>query len=181
MTTPTEFFFAARYEIEDVGSAHGSAAVVAADNVSTSAPRVVLAVTNADGVMWEGEFFGGSDPLDLVASTPDQDVFLVVAGGVGYLARPADPRAYTVVPMRPIQEVHSCTTARITLCVGLTKLLAIGLGGEIAWISSALAPDGFSEVRVGSDVAVVRAWRPEVQATAEVTIDLRSGAIVSEV
>jgi hypothetical protein len=169
---------AMNYRIEESDYASGSHYEFTAVNVGSAAPTLVLTVSPDGRETWRGEFLGGQDSYCGVASTPDPDVVLVVARGVGYLVPVESPDEYVVVPLRPIVDVVVGAQSRAVLCVGLTSIAAIGERGAIAWQSSRLVADGFDEVRIASTLAVARGRSPNSADQIEVTVDLQSGQVI---
>lgn len=177
MTVRIDLTFAASYGIELLGYTDEGALAFVTEGVARGAPAVALSVAPAGGDRWQGEFFGRPNAPSYVASTPDPRVVLVVAGGVGYLADVDEPARYDVVTADPIRDVVPAPEAGVLLCVGLTTLTALGPGRAVAWTSPRLVADGFSEVRVGSGVVVVRGRAPMAGSDVELVLDLRSGTL----
>jgi hypothetical protein len=162
-----------------LSTAHGSPCYsFLAEGASRHSPVLVVEITPTGSESWCGEFFGGADHLTRLAATPDPDALLVVARGVGYLVPVATPDRYSALPLRPVVETVPSGDADVLLCAGLTKLLALGDGAAVAWVSARLVADGFDEVRVAGDVVVVRGRELASDRQVEITLDLRSGTVV---
>lgn len=172
--------FPAAYTVREADAMSGPPDVsFVAEGVSRSAPVFAIDVVGTKGRRWRGDVFGGRDPLRRLVNGAAPDVLLVIAGGVGY-AVPADtPEAYAVLDLRPVTEVLPAVDAKLVICVGLTKVVAIGPDGSLVWTSSRVAADGISGARIGSHVVVVSGWDAPSHREVETTLDLNSGATIA--
>jgi len=173
--------FPAAYSVREADVTSGPPDVsFSTDGVSKLAPAFSIDVVCATARRWRGDVFGGTDPLRLLVNGAAPDVLLVVAGGVGYAIPVEEPEAYNVVELRPLTEVLPALNAGLIICVGLTKLLALGPDGSEAWRSPRLGADGLSGVRIGSDFVVATGWDAPSQREIETTLDLKSGEPIAK-
>jgi hypothetical protein len=149
-----------------------------ASGVSLLTPAIDLLVVLDSGRKWRGRFFGGREGLNQLRRSPNPNVLVVVAGGVAYLVPVDAPRNYLVLPIQPVREVFSSPRCSALVIVGFTKLLAVGADGEVMWASPRLVADGFSEVRLGDEVIVVRGREVGSGRDIEITLDLSSGEVL---
>lgn len=179
MTKYYDLTFRANYAIRELIDARNSPChSFVTEGVSRHSPVFTVKITPVEGDAWCGEFFGGNDPLTRLATTPDPEALLAVARGVGYVVPVATPDRYGVVPLRPVIDVVPSVDNDVVLCVGLTKIVALGRGPAVAWASPRLVADGFDEVRIAGEVVVVRGRGLASDSDAEITLELKSGRVV---
>lgn len=173
--------FAAAFEVRELAGEPGAPDVeFSSEGVSHLAPTYALAVKPDGGSEWRGEFFGGRASLNEVVNGPAPDLLIAIAGGVGYVVPVKGPAHYSVAPVRPVTQVVAVPDAHVVICVGLTKLSAIGADGRVAWTSARLVADGFFEVRVSASGLVLRGRDPAAAQDVEMTIDPVTGTVVAK-
>lgn len=145
------------------------------------APRVeIVVVPHGAAVGWIGEFYGHRDGVDLVAHTPDPESLLVVSGGVAYWIPASAPEEFGVVGFEPVRSVHCHAGSDVLILEGYSRLAAIDSAGDLAWQSTQLVSDEFSEVRLAASVVVARGYSAPDDDEVEVTLDGATGALVSK-
>jgi hypothetical protein len=166
------------YDVEEVSAPYGAADVrFVGDDVTALAPSYGIVVTTLNDLRWQGEVFGGRDTLNRIVSGPDSEHLVLVAGGVGYVVPVDTPEDYAVVPVRPVADVVVVRDSGLVICVGLTKIAAVGAGGTVLWVSPQVTADGIASVRVTSSLIVVTGWDAPLNRQVETTLDLQSGEV----
>lgn len=178
MADDVQAFVESAYSVRECYSSRPADVRFVTEGVSELAPGLSLVVTMGDS-SWFGEFFGDTgEECSLVVEGVGPETLFVVSKGVGYLVEADEPATYSVASLRPIHEVLVAREAEVLLLVGQTTLSALGATGEL-WTSNRLVGDGFTEVRVASSVIVVRGYEAFTGRDLELTIDIRSGEVVS--
>ncbi|MBS2009016.1 MAG: hypothetical protein JST01_18335 [Cyanobacteria bacterium SZAS TMP-1] len=111
-----------------------------------------LIVSPADSSSWLGLFWADmacASP-DYWLSCPDPDSLLVITGFECFYGKAADPLSFTVMPVRPVQDVVVCESHNLILITGDTEILAINERGSV-WHINDLAYDSviITDVRGG--------------------------------
>ncbi|MDR3684062.1 MAG: hypothetical protein P4L11_10065 [Geothrix sp.] len=107
-------------------------------------------------------------------STPNPDELCAVSGGYAYLIDTADPTRFTMLPYRPVLEVHPAPVANLLLFLNHRDLLAWGPAGQ-AWESKNLSDEGLTITAIDALTLHGRGWRILTDKETPFTLDLRTG------
>jgi hypothetical protein len=109
---------------------------------------------------------------------PNPHEVCTVSGGYGYVIDSTDPARFTMLPYRPILQIHAANEASLLLFVGNRDILAWGAHGEV-WQSPKLSDEGVSVTSVESTTLRGLGWNMITDKETPFTIDLHSGALMT--
>ncbi len=107
-------------------------------------------------------------------SAPNPDELCAVSGGYAYLIDTTAPERFTMIPYRPVLQVHPLPAQSLLLFVGHHAILAWGPQGE-AWQSGKLSDESVTITRIQDDVLHGRGWNMMTDKETPFAVDLRSG------
>ncbi len=107
-------------------------------------------------------------------STPDADTLCALSGGYAYLISALQPEHFTMLPLRPVLQVHSLVEQRLLLFFGHHTILAWGADGQ-AWHSDRLSWEGITLSRVDENQLHGFGWDLLSDKEVPFTLDLRTG------
>ncbi|MBS1804613.1 MAG: hypothetical protein JST28_14700 [Acidobacteria bacterium] len=113
-----------------------------------------------------------------VWSTPNPREICAIAGGYAYLIDTEKPSKFTMLPYRPVLQVHPAVEAGLLLYVGHHTILAWGEEGE-AWQSPKLSDEGVSAVAIEGHTLHGIGWKMISDKEFPFTLDLRNGALIN--
>ena len=110
-------------------------------------------------------------------SAPNPDELCAVSGGYAYLIDTTAPQDFTMIPYRPVLEVHPATADELLLFIGHCSILAWGKTGK-AWESSKLSDEGITLVSIEPGKLHCLGWELLSDRETPFTLDLDTGQIV---
>lgn len=116
--------------------------------------------------------FAGSGLATGLWPTPDPDVLLAIAGGYAYRIPANAPEGSTLLPLRPVVQVHLSTKAPATVLVGFHAIYV--LAADEAWESSRLSWEGVTVERIDGYLVHGIGWHMRTDRELPFTLDLRS-------
>jgi len=112
-----------------------------------------------------------------VWSTPNPREVCAVSGGYAYMIDTVEPARFTMLPYRPVLQVHSAVEAGLLLFVGHHAILAWGEKGE-AWQSPKLSDEGVSVTALEGMTLRGMGWKMISDKETSFAIDLRTGRLI---
>jgi len=112
-----------------------------------------------------------------VWSTAKPEDICAVAGGYAYLIDTTAPEHFTMIPYRPVLEVHAVVAEDLLLFVGHRSILAWGPGGQ-AWESEKLSDEGVAIASIDGGVLRGIGWEMKSDREKPFTLDLRRGTLI---
>jgi hypothetical protein len=113
-----------------------------------------------------------------VWSTPDPQEICAVSGGYAYLIDTAEPRRFTMLPYRPVLQVHVATDPGLLLFVSSRTILAWGANGE-AWQSPKLSDEGLTITAIERHTLRGLCWNMMTDKEGPFTLDLNKGVLIN--
>ena len=107
-------------------------------------------------------------------STPNPDELCAVSGGYAYLIDTTAPERFTMIPYRPVLQVHPLPAQGLLLFVGHHAILAWGHRGE-AWQSGKLSDEGVTITGIENGVLHGLGWNMMTDKETPFMLDLRTG------
>jgi hypothetical protein len=111
-------------------------------------------------------------------SSPNPQEICAVSGGYAYLIDTAAPERFSMVPYRPVLQVHAVVEQRLLLFVEHHVILAWGARGE-AWQSPKLSDEGVTITGIEGSVLHGIGWHMMADQEKPFTLDLRSGKLIN--
>lgn len=112
-------------------------------------------------------------------SSPNPEEICAVSGGYAYLIETSAPERFTMLPYRPVLQVHVAVEAGLLLFVGHKAILAWGAKGE-AWQSSKLSDEGVTVSAIEGQTLRGRGWNMITDRESPFLLDLRRGLLTPE-
>ena len=109
-------------------------------------------------------------------SAPDPREICTVSGGYAYIIDTAAPERFSMLPYRPVLQVHVAVEHGLLLFVEHRKILAWGAQGE-AWQSPKLSDEGLTITGVEGDVLHGMGWHMMADQEKPFTLDMRTGKL----
>ena len=109
-----------------------------------------------------------------VWSTPNPHEVCAVSGGYAYLIDTAAPERFTMLPYRPVFQIHAARDSCLLLFVSNRTILAWGAKGE-AWQSSKLSDEGVIVTSLESQTLRGLGWNMMTDKEGSFELDLRTG------
>jgi hypothetical protein len=110
-------------------------------------------------------------------STPNPAEVCAISGGYAYLIDTTQPDRFTMLPYRPVLEIHPAPEANLLLFVGHRAILAWGAHGE-AWQSPKLSDEGVTVTSIRGQTLVGLGWNLITDKETPFALDLRSGTLI---
>jgi hypothetical protein len=176
------FDFVAAYDVElQTAVASGSDQLVfQCSRHAGAGTRLSLHVRPSAGDEWFGDFIGPSAGLTAWSHTPDPAHLLVVAGALAYWVNVLEPSSYHVSDDFFVRSIHTAQPQGLLLLADYSDLRAVDGSGQQVWLARNLASDGLNEVRVASDVVVVRGYQAALGSEVETVIALHDGRVLDQ-
>lgn len=111
-------------------------------------------------------------------SCPKPAELCAVAGGYAYIIDTNAPEHFTMLPYRPVLQVHSLPTQGLLLFVGHRSILAWGTLGQ-EWESNKLSDEGVTIVSVEGGILRGLGWEIVADQETPFALDLRTGLAAS--
>jgi len=112
-------------------------------------------------------------------SCPKPEEICAVSGGYAYLIDTTAPERFTMVPLRPVLEIHPVVEEKLLLFVGHHGILAWGRQGE-AWQSEKLSDEGVTITLIDSGVLHGLGWEMRTDKETPFALDLRTGRLLPQ-
>ena len=112
-------------------------------------------------------------PSGLFAA-PGQDELCALAGGYAYVIDTNEPGQCTLLPQKPVTEVHVAAEAGLLVFTGFQTLAAWGAGG-VRWQTGRLSWEGVRVTEVTATEARGLGWDLMSDTEKEFIVDLRTG------
>ena len=109
-------------------------------------------------------------------SAPNPDEICAVSGGYAYLIDTTAPERFSMLPYRPVLQVHPVPDGNVLLFVGHRAILAWGPFGQ-AWQSPKLSDEGVTVTAIEHQTLRGMGWNMISDRETPFTLDLRSGLI----
>ena len=110
-------------------------------------------------------------------STPEPEKICAVSGGYAYLIDTTAPEQFTMIPYRPVMEVHSLREEGLLLFVGHRSILAWGRNGQ-AWESERLSDEGLTIAAAENGVLRGLGWQMVADKEIPFVLDLQTGKLL---
>lgn len=107
-------------------------------------------------------------------STPNPYEICAVSGGYAYLIDITLPTRFTMLPYRPVLQIHPAPAANLLLFVSHRDLLAWGPSG-LAWESKNLSDEGLTITSIDALALHGRGWSLLTDKETPFALDLRTG------
>ncbi len=111
-----------------------------------------------------------------VWACPRPNEICAVAGGYAYLIDTGAPERFTMLPFRPVLEVHLAVDAKLLLFVGHHAILAWGADG-LAWESAKLSDEGVTVTSIDGGILRGTGWKMATDREHPFAVDLKSGLV----
>jgi len=112
-------------------------------------------------------------------SCPKPEEICAVSGGYAYFIDTTAPERFTMVPLRPVLEVHPLVEEKLLLFVGHHGILAWSRQGE-AWQSEKLSDEGITLNAVASGVLHGLGWEMRTDKETPFALELRTGRLLPQ-
>jgi hypothetical protein len=110
-------------------------------------------------------------------STPNPREMCAVSGGYAYLIDTAQPERFTMLPCRPVLEVHALATRGLLLFVDHRTILAWGAQGQ-AWHTAKLSDEGVKVMNIEGRLLRGMGWHLMTDKETPFKVDLESGLLI---
>jgi hypothetical protein len=111
-------------------------------------------------------------------STPNPEEVCTVSGGYAYLIDTTIPDRFTMLPYRPVLQIHPAPEANLLLFVGHRSILAWGAHGE-AWQSPKLSDEGVTVTCISGQTLHGLGWNLITDKETPFALDLQSGLLIN--
>jgi len=102
-----------------------------------------------------------------------------MSGGYGYIIETTAPERFTMLPYRPVFQVHTAVEAGLLLFVGHQAILAWGNHGE-AWQSKRLSDEGITVTSIEGRVLYGLGWNMITDKETPFALDLDNGQLLKK-
>jgi hypothetical protein len=109
-------------------------------------------------------------------SAPRPREICAVSGGYAYIIDTSSPERFTMLPYRPVLQVHAAKEAGLLLFVSNRNVLAWGENGE-AWQSAKLSDEGVAVTAIEGKRLRGLGWKMMTDKETPFTLDLNSGTL----
>ncbi len=109
-----------------------------------------------------------------VWSAPDPDELCALSGGYAYFVRASQPDRFTLLPLRPVLQVHVAAEADLLLFIGNRDILAWGAGGQ-AWQANAVSSEGITLNAITATTLHATGWEMRTDREFPFALDLATG------
>jgi hypothetical protein len=113
-------------------------------------------------------------------SAPKSLEMCAVSGGYAYIIDTAAPDRFTMLPYRPVLQVHAVVEQGLLLFVEHRAILAWSAQGE-AWRSPKLSDEGVTITAVDGTLLRGLGWNMMTDKETPFTLDLQSGALIKAI
>jgi hypothetical protein len=158
---------------------HGRLFEFGSDRGAQTRCMVRVQLTGEDG--WIGRFVGEYDEppaISLVAASPNPRRVCVVCAGTGYLVDVDQPDHFEIVECFPICSVRTVASLELIVFGDFTDLVAYGTQG-LAWKATDLVSDELTITNIVDTLLEVDGLNAATGETLHLTIDARTGALIS--
>ena len=107
-------------------------------------------------------------------SCPNPDEICAVSGGYAYILSTTDPARFTMIPYRPVLEIHALTDPCLLLFISHHSIFAWSATGQ-AWQSEKLSDEGLTIVAREAETLHARGWNMITDKETPFTLDLKTG------
>jgi len=107
-------------------------------------------------------------------SCPHPKELCAISGGYAYLIDTTTPERFTMIPFRPVLDIHAVRDVNLLLFVSHHAILAWGRAG-LAWQSDKLSDEGIRITAIESGVLHGLAWHMLTDKESPFSLDLRTG------
>ncbi len=111
-------------------------------------------------------------------STPNPKEICAVSGGYAYVIDTSAPEHFTMLPYRPVLQVHAAKEAELLLFVSNRAILAWAAGGEV-WQSPKLSDEGVTVTGIEGWTLRGLGWNMMSDRETPLALDLRNGVLVA--
>jgi len=111
-------------------------------------------------------------------STPNPREICALSGGYAYVIDTAAPERFTMLPYRPVLQVHAAIDSGLLLFVSNRAILAWGADGE-AWQSPKLSDEGVTVIGIAGNALHGLGWTLISDKETTFTLDLHTGVLTS--
>ncbi len=111
-------------------------------------------------------------------SAPNPRELCAVSGGYAYLIDTPEPERFTMLPYRPVLQVHAALESRLLLFVSNRAILAWGAHGE-AWQSPKLSDEGVTVTSIEGFFLHGLGWNIISDKETAFSLDLQNGVVVN--
>ena len=112
-------------------------------------------------------------------SYPNPDEICAVSGGYAYIIDTTAPERFSMIPFRPVLEVHPLAAMGLLLFTGHHAILAWGPDGQ-AWQSEKLSDEGVTITAIDGGQLQGNGWSMMTDKETAFTLDLRTGLRIAE-
>ena len=112
-------------------------------------------------------------------SCPNPDEICAVSGGYAYIIDTTAPERFTMIPFRPVLEVHPLAAMGLLLFTGHHAILAWGPDGQ-AWQSEKLSDEGLTITLIENGKIHGQGWSMIGDKETPYTLDLPTGVRIPE-
>jgi hypothetical protein len=112
-------------------------------------------------------------------SAPNPMEMCAVSGGYAYMIDTTAPDRFTMIPFRPVLQIHPAIEASLLLFVGNRTVIAWGVDGE-RWHSPKLSDEGVTVVGIENGRLHGQGWNMMTDKETPFTLDLQSGTLVTK-
>lgn len=110
-------------------------------------------------------------------SAPNSQEICAVSGGYAYIIDTTTPELFTMLPYRPVLQVHPAVEQGLLLFVEHRGILAWGAQGE-AWQSAKLSDEGVTVTGIEGAFLHGLGWHMMADKEKPFKLDLRSGSLI---
>jgi hypothetical protein len=111
-------------------------------------------------------------------STPNLEEVCAVSGGYAYLIDTTQPDRFSMLPYRPVLQIHPAAEANLLLFIGHRVILAWGAHGE-AWQSPKLSDEGVTVTSISGEELLGLGWNLLTDKETPFALDLQSGLLIT--
>lgn len=123
---------------------------------------------------------GFRDPVvpNGIWSTPNLNQICAVSGGYAYIIDTTAPQHFTMLPYRPVLQVHPALDPQLLLFVGNRAILAWGEHGQ-AWQSPKLSDEGITVTSIDGFTLHGLGWKMMTDKEEPFVLNLRNGVLTN--
>jgi hypothetical protein len=107
-------------------------------------------------------------------SCPNPDEICAVSGGYAYILSTIDPARFTMIPYRPVLEIHAIAAIGLLLFISHHSILAWNETGQ-AWQSEKLSDEGITIISIEAKTLHARGWNMITDKETPFALDLKTG------
>ena len=112
-------------------------------------------------------------------STPNPVELCAVSGGYAYIIDTTQPDRFTMLPYRPVLQIHPAPEANLLLFVGHRAILAWGAHGE-AWQSPKLSDEGVTVTSITAEKLLGLGWNLITDKETPFALDMQNGLLIDD-